>query len=48
LCVNTITATELRTKTKWFIKTLLKGEEIIVIYRSKIIATVIPTKRVRK
>jgi len=46
--MNTITATELRTKTKWFVKTLLKGEEIIIIYRSKIIATAIPTKTLHK
>jgi len=44
--MNTITATELRTKTKWFVNTLLKGEKIIIIYRSKIIATVIPTKNI--
>lgn len=40
--MNLITTTELRTKTKMLIESLLSGEEIFLIHRSKIIGTFKP------
>lgn len=40
-----ITATELRTKTTQLVKELKKGNTVLLIYRSKIIAEIIPYKR---
>jgi len=42
--MNTITATELRTKTKDLVEALLNGEEISVIHRSKVIGIFKPKK----
>lgn len=43
--MNTITATELRTKTKDLMEALLNGEEISVIHRSKVIGVFKPKKQ---
>ena len=43
--MNTITATELRTKTKNLVEALLNGEEISVIHRSKVIGVFKPKKQ---
>lgn len=40
--MNLITTTELRTKTKSLVESLLNGEEIKVVHRSKIIGTFKP------
>jgi antitoxin (DNA-binding transcriptional repressor) of toxin-antitoxin stability system len=42
--MNTITATELRTKTAMLVKALLRGESFYLIYRSKIIGMIVPHK----
>ena len=42
--MNIITATELRTKSKELVETLLNGEEVKFVHRSKIIGTFKPTK----
>ena len=42
--MNVITATELRTKTKSLIESLLNGEEISVVHRSKVIGVFKPKK----
>lgn len=46
--MNTITATELRTKTKDLVEALLSGEEISVIHRSKVIGVFKPKRRAVK
>ena len=42
--MNLITTTELRTKTKKLVESLLSGEEIKLVHRSKIIGTFRPEK----
>lgn len=49
--MNLITTTELRTKTSKLVESLLRGEEVDLIHRSKIVATIKPkemqkTKRI--
>ena len=40
--MNLITTTELRTKTSKLIESLLRGEEVDLIHRSKVVATIKP------
>jgi len=40
--MNLITTTELRTKTSKLVESLLKGEEVDLIHRSRIVATIKP------
>ena len=48
--MNLITTTELRTKTASLVENLLKGKEVELIHRSKVIGTIKPieTQRVKK
>ena len=46
--MNTITATELRTKTKDLMEALLKGEEVSLIHRSRVIGVFKPRKKAPK
>ncbi len=42
--MNLITTTELRTKTSDLVEKLLKGEEVELIHRSKVVAVIKPKK----
>lgn len=42
--MNYITSTDLRTKTPDLLNTLLLGEEIELIHKSKVVATIVPKK----
>ncbi len=42
--MNLITTTELRTKTTNLLESLLSGEEVDLVHRSKIVATIKPKK----
>jgi len=46
--MNLITTTELRTKTSSLVASLLRGEEVDLIHRSKIIATFKPKSSEKK
>lgn len=46
--MNIITATQLRTKTKELVESLLSGEEISLVHRSKVIGVFKPIRRSAK